>query len=180
MKGIVFTEFIDMVEKQFGLEIADHIIESSDLASSGIYTRVGTYSHFEMVTLVTALSNKTGISISELLNAYAQHFFQVLLLSYPDFFKNQHSCFTFLESVEQYIHPEVLKLYPDAELPRFETEMKDDNTLIMTYYSERKMADFAQGLIEATIDHFKEEITLDITPINPDNSKVTFTLIKTE
>ena len=38
MKGIVFTEFLDMVEKEFGYETVDHIIENSELSSNGIYT----------------------------------------------------------------------------------------------------------------------------------------------
>ena len=36
MKGIVFTEFLEMVEEKFGLEVVDYIIESSELASEGI------------------------------------------------------------------------------------------------------------------------------------------------
>ena len=31
MKGIVFTEFLEMVEDQFGLETVDDIIEAADL-----------------------------------------------------------------------------------------------------------------------------------------------------
>jgi len=31
MKGIVFTEFLELVEDKFGLEMVDNIIESSDL-----------------------------------------------------------------------------------------------------------------------------------------------------
>ena len=42
MKGIVFTEFLEMVEAQFGLDTVDAIIENSDLPSRGAYTAVGT------------------------------------------------------------------------------------------------------------------------------------------
>lgn len=38
MKGIVFREFIDMVESTFGEDISDEIIEESDLPSGGSYT----------------------------------------------------------------------------------------------------------------------------------------------
>ena len=53
MKGIVFTEFLEMVETKFGLETVDNIIENSDLKSEGIYTSVGTYDFNEMVTPVS-------------------------------------------------------------------------------------------------------------------------------
>ncbi|MBA1333177.1 heme transporter CcmB, partial [Candidatus Endoriftia persephone str. Guaymas] len=43
MKGIVFSKFIEFVEERFSPEMADDIIESSDLPSGGAYTSVGTY-----------------------------------------------------------------------------------------------------------------------------------------
>ena len=47
MKGVVFTEFIEMVEDKFSADIADQIIEEADLPSGGVYTSVGTYDHAE-------------------------------------------------------------------------------------------------------------------------------------
>ena len=40
MKGIVFTEFLDLVEEKFGLEMVDTIIEQSNLDSGGVYTPI--------------------------------------------------------------------------------------------------------------------------------------------
>ena len=34
MKGIVFTEFLELVEDKFGLETVDEIINNSDLKSN--------------------------------------------------------------------------------------------------------------------------------------------------
>jgi len=42
MKGIVFTEFLDLVEEKFGMEMVDKIITQSELESEGAYTAVGT------------------------------------------------------------------------------------------------------------------------------------------
>ena len=52
MKGIVFTEFLDMVEERFGYEVVDQIISESKLSTDGIYTSVGTYPHSEIVKLL--------------------------------------------------------------------------------------------------------------------------------
>ena len=68
MKGIVFREFISMVENQFSLETADHIISASNLSTDGAYTSVGTYPPQEMVDLVTHLSAATNISVPDLLH----------------------------------------------------------------------------------------------------------------
>lgn len=157
MKGIIFSEFLEMVEQRFGLETLDHIIETSDLASGGSYTAVGTYHHGEMVALVSSLSEKSGISVSDLLKAYGTYQFKRFTILYPSFFKGVQSAFEFLEGLENYIHPEVKKLYPDAELPSFETERLHENTLRMVYQSERHLEDFAEGLILGCLQHFDEQ-----------------------
>ena len=66
MKGIVFTEFLDLVEEKFGLEMVDDIINSSDLLSGGAYTSIGTYDFAEMHQLITHLSANTDIPINDL------------------------------------------------------------------------------------------------------------------
>ena len=48
MLGVVFTEFVEMVEDSFGEEVADEMLEMSKLASGGVYTAVGTYSYQEI------------------------------------------------------------------------------------------------------------------------------------
>lgn len=177
MKGIVFTEFVELVEDRFGIEVLDSIIENSNLESKGVYTAVGTYSHFEMVELLTNLSSTINVSIPDLLFVYSEHFFQVLVDSYPGFFQKQTNAFDFLESIESYIHPEVLKLYPDAELPKFVTK-RSGNQMDMTYISERKLADFAHGLMTAAVSHFDEDISIAITRKSEDQTEVEFQLIK--
>lgn len=82
MKGIVFTEFLDLVEDKFGMETVEQIISDSELESNGIYTSVGTYKFTEMVSLLTNLSNLTKISTNDLLKVYALHFFDVLVKNY--------------------------------------------------------------------------------------------------
>jgi hypothetical protein len=178
MKGIVFTEFIEMVEDKFGFEVADDIITKSKLESGGNYTAVGTYPHAEMVSLVTSLSNNTDIEVSVLLRVYGEHLFLSFVKLYGHFFENVPDCFTFLESIDNYIHREVLKLYPDAELPSFKSKRENSDTLIMHYKSERKMADFAFGLIEGSLKYFKEPATINMEEISDDKTQMKFTITK--
>ena len=119
MKGIVFTEFIDLVELKFGLEMVDKIIQQSTLESNGVYTAVGTYRFHEMLQLITNLSQNTGISIDDLLLVYGEHFFNVIETSYPGLLASYNDPIDMLSSIESHIHVEVKKIYPDAELPIF-------------------------------------------------------------
>ena len=80
MKGIVFTEFLDLVEDKFGLEMVDSIIEQSKLESEGAYTSIGTYKFSEMLQLLQNLSNNTGVTIDDLLLVYAERLRMILYL----------------------------------------------------------------------------------------------------
>ena len=40
MKGILFTEFLELTEEKYGLEIVQRIIDECDLKSDGIYTAI--------------------------------------------------------------------------------------------------------------------------------------------
>lgn len=157
MKGIVFTEFLELVENEFGLDVVQQIIDECELDSEGVYTSVGTYSHKDMFKMVAKLSEIKGLPVPALLMVFGEYFFTTLKTKYP-MFMEKPNLFSFLNSIDQYIHPEVLKLYPDAELPRFEAEMKDENEMVLNYYSSRKMSDLAIGLIKGAAVHFEENV----------------------
>ncbi len=176
MKGIVFTEFLDMVEQKFGYEVVDQIIEESKLDSNGIYTAVGTYPHSEVVTLLMNLSDKVNIDPGALLKEFGKYLFDTFLASYPQFFAAVDNAFSFLHSIDNHIHVEVLKLYPDATLPKFISHETEDGAMIMTYMSERKMAALAEGLIEKSLAYYKEECTIQTENLKEDGSEVRFTI----
>lgn len=178
MKGVVFTEFIDMVEEKFGYETVDVLLRQEGLSSNGAYTAVGTYPHSELVKLVMALHEKTGIPVPALLKAFGNYLFQTFRKGYGAFFENANNAFNFLESIENYIHVEVLKLYPDAELPRFESKRIEGNTLQLDYFSDRRMADFAEGLIESTFEHFEEKVHIQKSNQDERGAHVRFLLKK--
>lgn len=179
MKGIVFTEFLEMVEDKFGFDIADKIVSEAVLPSGGVYTAVGTYDHAEMVSLVVNLSRESQLPVSDLLKAFGEHLFGRFVSGYGHFFQGVMSAFDFMAKIEDYIHVEVRKLYPDAELPSFQIKRPDENTLIMVYSSERGLADFAEGLILGCIAHFQESIEIIRENLKDDNSFARFTLQKT-
>jgi hypothetical protein len=174
MKGIVFTEFFEMIEKKFGYEMVDTIINKSSLESNGVYTSVGTYNHSEIVQLLTNLSAETKTDPELLLKEFGRYIFDTFLSSYPQFFDKADNTFDFLASIDNHIHIEVKKLYPDATLPRFESHVDESGTMTMIYSSERSMSSLAHGLIERTIEHYGEELLVSKEPLTEDGTKVKF------
>lgn len=160
MKGIVFTEFLDFVSASLGSDVADDIIEDSNVPSGGAYTAVGTYDHTEMQMLVAALAKRTGAGVGDLLAGFGRHLGHRFGALYPDFFKSRGCLFDFLESVDNHIHVEVHKLYPDAELPKFVTHSRVPNKMEFDYRSCRPLAALAEGLILGASDFFGEKVSV--------------------
>jgi hypothetical protein len=159
MKGIVFSEFSEMVETVLSPEMLDRIIDEADLPSDGAYTAVGTYDHEELLSLVQRLSAATDTPVDALVKAFGRHLAGRFYALYPAFFDGVDGTLAFLETIETHVHAEVRKLYPDAELPTFDTR-RDGDRLELLYQSRRPFADLAEGLIIGCSEHFGESIDI--------------------
>lgn len=156
MKGIVFTEFFEMIEQQQGLDEVDALVDGCELSTGGAYTAVGTYDFRELVALVQKLGERSGIPVPLLIKAFGEHLFERFYQKFPEFFDGVDDAPTFLSGIEDTIHTAVRKLYPDAELPSFDVKIMDCGGVDLTYTSPRPFADFAEGLIEGCLRHFGE------------------------
>jgi hypothetical protein len=180
MKGIIFTEFLELVEEKFGLEMVDEIIEESNLESKGVYTSVGTYPSSEMFQLLGVLSEKTKISKNALLQTYAEYFFNHIEQHYSHFLNSHSNPIELLASIEDHIHVEVRKIYPEAELPKFEVIEKTENDIVLLYKSSRAMHYFAIGLMKKTFEHFNLSANIVYDKIKEDGTEVKFTITKSD
>lgn len=166
MKGIVFTEFLEMVESRYSADLVDQLLEESDLGSGGIYTSVGTYDHGEMVTLLGELGRHTGLGVDDLLRGFGEYLFGRFAGLYPEFFGATDNALEFLAKVDDYIHVEIRKLYPDAELPAFDCHAPRSGVLEMTYRSERPFARLAEGLIRGCIAHYGKPVDVAVEDLS--------------
>lgn len=178
MKGIVFTEFLEMVESKFGLEVTDAIIEDSNLASEGIYTSVGTYEFNEMVSLITSLSDKVGIDVNTLIYTFGHYLFNSLGTAHPEVIKSYSNPLSLLYSIEDHIHVHVKKLYPEAELPTFKILEKTENSISMIYSSSRGLYRLAHGLIEKCFEHFNSSADVTYELMKDDGTEVKFDIVQ--
>ena len=178
MKGIIFTEFLEMVEDKFGYEAVDHIITESKDPEDGAYTAVNTYDHQQLVNLVLALHKKSGIPLRDLLMTYGRHLFGQLARSYEHFLEGVTDPFDLLIDIELLIHTQVRKLYPEANPPRFNGERIDEDTMRLTYRSHRSMGDVAEGLMHGCADYFDERFEIEQTEISEDGQTVQFLIKK--
>jgi len=175
MLGIVFSEFLEMVESTFSMDMVDDIIDAVDIESGGSYTSVGNYNHEEILKLVTALSEKTGTPVPDLVHAFGEHLYGRFVEKYPIFFEGIEHSIDFFETIENHIHVEVKKLYPQAELPTFDCKRLDDGSFEMIYSSTRPFADLAEGLMHGCISYYKDPYAISRTTLEDGSVKFLLT-----
>ena len=160
MKGMIFLEFLTMVEKKFGMDMVDDLIDSTNPPSGGAYTNVGSYPMTELVAMVQELSVRLETPVPDLLKAYGHYLFARLVEGHPKIIQGTVDALDFMESIERHIHVEVRKLYPDAHPPKFNVNRIDKDTLEMHYISDRKLQDVAEGLMRGCLEYFKVEASI--------------------
>jgi hypothetical protein len=172
---MVFTELLELIEEKFGYDTLDDVIDGADLDNDGSYTATGSYPFDELVKIVVSLSEKTNIPVPALLEVYGEYLFPKLIKVLPQFGEST-DILSFVESVEDYIHVQVRKLYPDAELPTFEVVSSDANELKFNYVSAKKIPQLAKGLIIGASKYFKQDVDVEFG--EEINGKIPFTVTK--
>ncbi len=175
MKGVVFTELMDLVSQQWGDDLLDQVIDDAHLPNDGAYTAVGTYPAEEMGRLVGTLSRHTATAVPDLLRAFGRHLFGRFAVTYPVFFEVDGPM-DLLASVDGVIHIEVAKLYPDAELPRFDIVERTEHSMKLRYHSPRAMGALAEGLVMAAFEHWSVRAEVGVTEERPDGTQVLFSI----
>jgi hypothetical protein len=152
LKGLVFRTFFDFCEQRFGADMLDDVIEDANLVHGGAYTSVGTYPFQEMVSLITGLVQRSGIRMAAVLESFGEYCFECWVKKFPALFVNR-DLFDVLADIDNFHQSEVLKLYPDAELPSFTVVGRGADHLLLDYRSCKPLADLAVGVIRGAGKH---------------------------
>lgn len=162
MKGMVFVGLIDWCDELLGAVDTELMLQRLNLPSGAAYTQVGSYNSEEFKTLFQTLARTTGRDPADLIQSFGKYLFAALAAGHQHFLLDYKDLLSMLEAIESIIHPEVLKLYPEAELPSFQTERLDECHLRMTYHSMRGLPHLAAGLIEGAAKYYKESVKVQI------------------
>lgn len=160
MKGVIFTEFLDYIESQYGIPVSDQVITTSGIPEDRAYIASGTYPFSELQQLIGTTHAATGMPVPELLSNFGCHMFAALISRFPSLADGCEDAYSLMLDVDRKIHVEVGKLFPDAELPHIKAEAVDENTIRFEYRSPRGLADFAEGMLRGCFRHFGEDFEL--------------------
>jgi hypothetical protein len=178
MKGVVFVELLAMAEDTVGEAIVDRVLDRCPLSSGGAFTSVGTYPASDLHAIVGGLSNETGANPEDLQRAFGRWMLRRFVEGYGSFFEAHQDAFSLLDAIENEVHVEVRKLYPDAELPTFDTERLSPTTFKLLYRSPRRLVAFCEGLVAATLEHYGQHGDIAVTDLSTPEMGVAEFLIR--
>lgn len=159
MKGVIFNLLERAVTDEYGADVWDDLID--DAGVGGAYSSLGNYDDAEIEALVAAAAAKTGRTRGEVLHWFGVRAMPLLRELYPSLFDPHATSQDFVLSVNEMIHPEVRKLYPDAVCPFFHTRRHGEDAVTMTYESDRDMIDLAHGFMDGAAAVFGDRIAVE-------------------
>ena len=162
MKGVLFNIVEDVVDDTLPEGSWDDALDGACVA--GAYTSLGDYPDAELVAIVGALSERTGLPPADVLRHAGRHGFGHLAERHGDLLDGIDGIGSLLHQLDAVIHPEVLKLYPEASPPSFPVSDgpgDQPSSWTVRYDSERGLCHLAEGLVLGAGDHF--DTPLDVT-----------------
>lgn len=162
MKGIIFNVVEDAVTKLHGASAWDDILDHAEV--SGAYTALGTYPDAELMSIVGSACELTGADQIDLLRVVGRAILPDLAAHVDDVVDHNGTAFEFLAVIDDVIHVEVRKLYPDAATPTIKTRSIDDHSIEVTYGSARGLWALAEGLILGAGDLFNQPLIVTRHP----------------
>ena len=155
MKGVIFNVVEEVVEDLFDTDTWDDLLDAAEV--DGAYTALGDYADSELLSIVTAACAATGMTPEDLLRTVGHHALPKLASRVPESLTDAPDAFTFIRNVNDIIHPEVLKIYPDSIPPAFTFEDHPDG-LVVHYRSARHLPALAEGLLSGVTLLFDEDV----------------------
>lgn len=176
MQGIIFTEYLEMAEIEFGLVAVDYILETTDLPSKGIYTSIGEYDYKEMYVLLEALSVYTGLTQNELMYRYGKHFFGYLEKTYEVFFNMFNDPIKMLLSLEDLVYVSLRQKYPEVDFPTYHLLELEEDRMVVVYSSKEGLYKFAVALVERVFEFFNQQGVIAVDLLEEDGTRVKFNI----
>lgn len=126
------------------------------------YEMHSNYPVSEMSSIITAAANYTGFSKDDLYEKFGEYLVPDLLTIFKTHLNPAWKTFELLENTELVMHKAVRKQEHKANPPILNVSRVHDKLLIIDYYSKRKMANLAVGIIKGIARFYNESEAVNV------------------
>lgn len=170
--GSIFFLLKKFVTKELGATSWE-ILNEGPGTSSVSFSTTENYPIETMNLLLENASEMTGLSRYLLMERFGRYLVNDLFALYKDYIRPEWRTFDIILHTESVMHGTVRKLNSTANPPILNILEINDKLLIIDYFSQRKMASLAIGIIRGISEYYGEAYKIKITPMtNLDDQKV--------
>ncbi|GAA4834041.1 heme NO-binding domain-containing protein [Algivirga pacifica] len=177
MKGILFTELLEMVEGRFGFDVADHIVVENTFPHFGVYTAVGDYPYAEIECLLISLESATKVPMDQLLYDYGKHLFTVFKKSRIDWLKECTSSVSLIKKVLLHFQEVSRWTAEYQDFPEILLELDEVGQIVFRLKGDyiQSIPEVMRGFVDEVVYYYQETLTLEIAQRVADSS-ISFSL----
>ncbi len=166
MHGSIFVLLKRFVESEHGYSGWINLTEMAGLHGVS-YQMHEMYSTSELFSIVHAASQATSTPVYELTEKFGEFLVPDLLLIYKKYIRPEWRTYDMLLNTEASMHGAVKSEDNRTTPPLLLVTKKGSNQLIVDYYSKRKMAGVAVGIIRGIAKYYHESDIVTVTRLTP-------------
>lgn len=134
--------------------------------ASSSYDMHKNYPASEMFLIIKEAADHTRLPENSIKEKFGEHLVPKLLTLYKSHISPEWKTFEMLENTELVMHKAVRKQENEATPPVLNVSRVHDKLLIIDYYSKRKMASLAIGIIKGIAKYYQESEKINVIPMS--------------
>ncbi len=157
--------------KRFVESTHDHSTWLRLLEETGVehtaYQMQEMYPTHEIFAIIGCLAERTEQSVYDVMEQYGEFLVPDLMLVYSKYVQPEWRTYEMLLNTEEAMHGAVRKDDSRANPPKLLVTKQGEKQLIIDYYSKRRMAGVAMGIIKGIAKYYDESDIVDVMQLTP-------------
>ncbi|MFD3002827.1 heme NO-binding domain-containing protein [Pontibacter toksunensis] len=166
MQGSIFVLLRRFVESLYGYSTWVNLREAAGIEHAP-YQMDETYPTSEIAAIIGKASKLVGVPPHQLMEQFGESLVPDLLMIYKKHMHPEWRTYDMLLNTEAAMHAAVRKEDSRATPPLLLVTKKGSRQLIVDYYSRRRMAAVAVGIIRGITRHYDESDKVEVTLLTP-------------
>ncbi len=158
MHGLIFVELKKFVVSKFDEKTWETLLEKAGLKHQ-LYLASTVYPDQDAIALVSTACQMTGLKPNVVLEDFGEFILPDLIEQYKFLVKPEWKLLDFLQNTEETIH-KIMRFHKGVTPPRLGAHRIEENKLLISYSSQRRMCALLKGMVRGSAKYYKEQITM--------------------
>jgi len=177
MKGIINECAVELVKTKFGEDKLKAILKDAGLPEDLEIVSLEDYPDEVSIKFIMSAAKVLGITPDDVMMAFGDYWINEFTpKKFKMIFAKYKTAKDFLKGMDD-THKWATQYMEGATPPHFEYEEPAPNTLIMHYYSKRKLDKILEGSIKGVLKYFKQEGTVEKVTSSKPNAFCAFKIV---